>query len=122
VQPAIFALRDKLRSSRADGVEMRREQDGLPDFIFWQQARDDVGAAGQNFLKFHFQPGARGGGGEKIGHVFFTGERMARRQEGRIHTRQSDEFGQQLFRARHGRRMSQPARGRKGITVGIVAG
>jgi hypothetical protein len=33
--------------------------------------------------------------------------RMARRQEGRVHTGQRDEFGQKFFRARHGRRMSQ---------------
>ena len=32
VQPAVFPLRDELRSVRADGVEVRREQDGLPDF------------------------------------------------------------------------------------------
>jgi hypothetical protein len=33
---------------------------------------------------------------------------MARRQEGGIHAWQRDEFGQEFFRARHGRRMSQP--------------
>jgi hypothetical protein len=42
---------------------------------------------------------------------------MARRQKGGIDARQSDEFGQQFFRARHGGRMSQPARGRKGIAA-----
>jgi hypothetical protein len=118
VQAAVFALRNKLSSIRADGVEMRREQNGLPDFIFRQQPRDDVAAAGQDFLEFHFQPGAGGGGGEKIGGVFFAGVRMARRQEGGVDARQSDEFGQQFFRARHGGRMPRPARGRKPIAAG----
>ena len=117
MQPSVFALRNKLRPVRADGVQMRREQNGLFDFSAWQKARNDIGASGQNFLKFHFQPGAGGGGGQKIGGVFFTGIGMARRQEGGIHARQSDEFGQQFFRARHGGRMSQPARGRKGIAA-----
>jgi hypothetical protein len=33
VQPAIFPARNKLRIVGADGVEVRREQDGLADFI-----------------------------------------------------------------------------------------
>ena len=56
-----------------------------------------IGTTGQNFLKFHFQSGARGGGGEKIRDVFFAGVRMARRQKGGVHAGQRDEFGQQVF-------------------------
>ena len=59
---------------------------------------------GQNSLEFHFQPGARGDGGEKIRDVLFTGVRMARRQKGGIHAGQRDEFGQKFFRARHAAR------------------
>jgi hypothetical protein len=36
--------------------------------------------------------------------------RMARRQKCGIHAGQRDELGQKFFRARHGRRMSQPIR------------
>jgi hypothetical protein len=32
--------------------------------------------------------------------------RMARRQKGRIHAGQRDEFSQKLFRARHGRKFN----------------
>ena len=106
VKASVLALRDEFRPVRADGVEVRREQDGLFDFIFRQQSRDEIGASGQNILEFHFQSRARGGGGEKIRDAFLTGERMARRQKGRIHAGQRDEFGQQFFSARHGRRMT----------------
>ncbi len=107
VQSSVFALRNEARSVRADGVEMRREQDGLLDFIFWPQPRDEIGAIGKNFLKFNFQSCTRGDGGEKICDVFFIGIWMARRQKRRIHAGQRDKFGQKFFRARHGRRMSQ---------------
>jgi hypothetical protein len=36
-----------LRIVGADGVEVRREQDGLADFVSRQQARDDIGTSGQ---------------------------------------------------------------------------
>ena len=143
VQPTIFALRNESRSVRADGVQMRREQNGLPDFSGGPEPGENVGTnqlisvgrassraeirfcrrlAGSlapprefDFLKFHFQSGARGGGGEKIRDALFAGVRMARRQEGGIHAGQRDEFGEQFFRARHGGRLPQTARVRKGL-------
>jgi hypothetical protein len=81
---------------------MWREQNGLLDFIFWPQPRDEIGTIRQNFLKFNFESGAGGDGVEKICDAFFTGVRMARRQEGRVHAGQRNKFGQQFFRARHG--------------------
>ena len=87
VQPAIFALRNEFRSVRADGVEVRREQNGLPDFILRPQPRDEIGTSGQNFLKFNFQSGARGDGGEKIRDALFAGDcgmaRLAERRDSR---------------------------------------
>jgi DNA invertase Pin-like site-specific DNA recombinase len=71
VKAAVFALRNEFRSVRADGVEVRREQNGLADFVSRQQPRDEIGTSGQNFLKFNFQSGARGGGGEKIRDDYF---------------------------------------------------
>jgi hypothetical protein len=44
---------------------------------------------------------AGGGGGEKIRDSLFPGVGMARRQKGRVHAGQLDEFSQQFFRARH---------------------
>ena len=41
-------------------------------------------AVRKDLLKFHFQSGPRGGGGEKIGDVFFTGVGMARREKGGV--------------------------------------
>jgi hypothetical protein len=67
-----------------------------------------VSAHSKDILKFNFQSGAGGDGGEKIRDAFFTGVRMARRQKGGVHAGQRDKFGQKFFRARHGRRMSQP--------------
>jgi hypothetical protein len=71
-----------------------------------------------NLLEFHFQSYARGDSGEKIRDALLACERMwlvglsrrssVRRNEGGIHAGQRDEFGQKFFRARHGRRMSQP--------------
>ena len=87
-------LRDKLRAVSHHGIEVRREQDGLADFIWRQQPGDEIETSGQNFLKFHRQSGARSGGGEKFRDAFFPGVRMAQRQEGRVHAGQGDEFGQ----------------------------
>ena len=101
VQAAIFALRNKLRSVRADGVQMRREQDGLPDFVSRPQPREDIGTARQDFLKFDFQSGSCGGGRQKIRDAFFARVAVARRQESRVHAGQRDEFRQKFFRARH---------------------
>jgi hypothetical protein len=56
---------------------MRCEQNGLPDLAARQQARDEVGTAGQNFLKFDLQPGVRSGDSEEIGDAFFPGLGMA---------------------------------------------
>ncbi|MGP8220892.1 MAG: hypothetical protein ACLQPI_15765, partial [Limisphaerales bacterium] len=85
-------------------------------------------------MKFDFESGACGDGGEKIRHILLAefdssagvspaafgcqlqaGRlrygpaqlRRALRGEGGIHAGQRDEFGQKFFRARHGRRMSQ---------------
>ena len=44
-------------------------------------------AVRKDFLKFNFESGARGGGGEKISHVFFTRIGMARRQERGVYAR-----------------------------------
>ena len=111
MEPAIFPAGNELRLIGADGVEVRREQNGLADFVSRPQAREEIGTAGQDFLKFHLQPGARGGGGEKIRNALFPGERMrlagvprrssGRRNEGGIDAGQRDEFGQEFFRARH---------------------
>jgi len=72
VQPAVVALRNEPRSVCADGVQMRREQNGLLDFIFGAQPGEEIGAAWQNFLELHVQPGARGGGGEEIRDALFA--------------------------------------------------
>jgi hypothetical protein len=80
---------------------MRREEDGPADFISRPQPGDDVGATGQNFLKFNLQSGAGGDGSQKIRHALFAGVRMAQRQKGRIHAGQRDKFRQKFFRARH---------------------
>ena len=101
VKFSIFALRNEFRSVRADGVQMRREQNSLFYFISRQKSRNEIETIRQDFLKFHFQSGARGDGGEKIRDALFTGVWVARRQKGRVHARQRDEFGQKFFRARH---------------------
>src|SRR5580704_11276667 len=89
-------------------------RDDVPAFNFGVRRRvaafqsADVSAHSKDILKFNFQSGAGGDGGKKIRDAFFTGVRVARRQKGGIHAGQRDEFGQKFFRARHGRRMSQP--------------
>ena len=85
MQSAVLALRNELGAIRADGVQMRCEQNGLSGFIFRLQTGEDIGATGQDFLEFHFQPGAGGGDRQKIRDVFFTGVRMAGRQKRRIY-------------------------------------
>ena len=78
MQPPGFSARNELRFVGADGVEVRRKQDGLADLVSWQQARDDIGTTGQNLLKFHFQSGARRRGGQKIRNALFAGKWMTR--------------------------------------------
>ena len=111
MQPAVFPAGNKLRLLGADGVEMRRQQDGPAGPASRPQAHEEIGPAGQDFLKFHLQPGARGDRGEKIRDALFPGERMrlagwprrssVRRNEGGIDAGQRNEFSQQFFRARH---------------------
>ena len=117
IKPSVFPLRNELRIIRADGVEVRREQDGLADFVSRPQARDEIGTPGQHFLKFDFQSGARGDRGQKIRDALFAKSWQGRpagrprprgraalpqqNGEGRIHAGQRDEFGQQFFGARH---------------------
>ena len=50
VQPAVFPARNELRIVGIDGVEVRREQDGLADFVSRQQARDEIGASQIGFF------------------------------------------------------------------------
>ena len=76
VQPAVFPARNKLRIVGADGVEVRREQDGLADFTRRQQPGDDIGTSGQNLLEFDIESGAGSDRCQKIRNTFFTGERM----------------------------------------------
>ena len=98
-----------MRFIGADSVEMRREQDGLADFVSWPQTRDEIGAARQNLLKFDLESGMRGNGRQKIRCVLFSKfcqaglsrRSPALRGEGGIHAGQRNEFGQQFFRARH---------------------
>ena len=73
MQPAVFPPRNELRIVGADGVEVRREQNGLADFISRPQARDEIGAPGQHLLKFDFQSGPRGDARQKIRDALFTG-------------------------------------------------
>lgn len=56
MQATVFSPRNELRIFGADGVKVRREQDCLADFVSRPQARDQIGAPGQHFLKFDFDP------------------------------------------------------------------
>ena len=56
-EPAVFPAENKLRIVGADGVEVRREQDGPANLTRQQQARDDIGTSGQNLLEFDLESG-----------------------------------------------------------------
>lgn len=60
MQATAFPPGNELRIIGADGVKVRREQDRPADFASWPQARDQIGATGQHFLKFDFEPGPPG--------------------------------------------------------------
>ena len=45
VQPPVFPARNELRFVGADGVQVRREQDGPADFVSRQQPGDEIGTA-----------------------------------------------------------------------------
>ena len=67
VESSVFAAGNEFGFIRAHRVHVRREENGLLDFIFWPQPGNEIAASGENVLKFNLQPGVRGGGSEKIG-------------------------------------------------------
>jgi hypothetical protein len=96
-QPIAFTARDELVFVHGrDGVQVRREQNGLGDPALWPEPGEEIDAARQHFLEFDFQAGARGGDGDKIGHTRFAGAGVPGGQKGRINAGQRDQFGEQF--------------------------
>ena len=78
VQTAMLFPRSKnFRRFAADGVQVRRQQDSLTRLAPRSKPGKQIGAMGKNLLRFHVQSGARGDGGEKIGHALLARARIA---------------------------------------------
>jgi hypothetical protein len=117
VQPSVLSTWNELRFVGADRVQVRREQNGLADFIPREEPHDKIGTTGQNLLKFHFESGFGSNRCQEIRNALFTVMRLTKAglsrrssigwSEGRIHAGERDEFGQEFFRARHGFRVAQ---------------
>jgi hypothetical protein len=80
---------------------MRREKNAGPNSPRRRQPHHQIGAPGQNILKFHFQPGINRLGRQKIPNPPFSGMLMASRKKSRIHTGQGDKLAQELLGLSH---------------------
>ncbi len=73
-------------------VEMRRQQNASLDPAAGSEACQQVGPIRKHRLAFHLQPGAPGGGGQKIRHPLLAGVRIIRRQKGGVDAGQRDQL------------------------------